>query len=263
MFHLIEPVHTGGGLLGHPFDPVGDGAPPSGVFAQASREDLEHDGELLGIGRGRVGHGAGLLVLDALVDQQGGVTAVVEDHGGSLPGPHESLLCAPPVLLERLALPGEDRDAGRTVDGAGGAHGHRGGGVVLSGEDVAAGPAHLSAQGREGLDEDGGLDGHVEGTGDPRSGEGLLGTVLGAHGHQPRHLVLGQLDLLAAELGEREVGHLEVGGLGGGHKGSLAVAGSAWLPGVRRGNAVPCRPAPEPSDHRSSAGRAPVPARPW
>ena len=39
-------------------------------------------------------------------------------------------------------------------------------------------------------------------------------------GHQAGHLVLGQLDLLAAELGEREVGDLVVGrsGGGGGHR---------------------------------------------
>ena len=36
-----------------------------------------------------------------------------------------------------------------------------------------------------------------------------------AQGHEARHLVLGELDLLAAELGEREVGDLEVGEPGG------------------------------------------------
>jgi len=36
------------------------------------------------------------------------------------------------------------------------------GGVVLSGEDVARSPCALSTEGSEGLDEDGGLDGHVE-----------------------------------------------------------------------------------------------------
>ncbi len=54
----------------------------------------------------------------------------------------------------------------------------------------------------------------------------LLGGVLGPHGHQARHLVLGQLDLLAAELGQGEVGHLEVGtALLAGHEGSFG----RWL----------------------------------
>ncbi len=52
------------------------------------------------------------LVLGAHVDQQGGVTAVVDDRvrAGAV-GPGEHLLGAPPVLLQRLALPGVDRDA--------------------------------------------------------------------------------------------------------------------------------------------------------
>ena len=74
-------------------------------------------------------HRAGRLVLDALVDEQRGVAAVVEDHVRALAvRPGQRLLGAPPVLLERLALPGEDRDAGL---------GDRRGGVVLGREDVA------------------------------------------------------------------------------------------------------------------------------
>ena len=41
---------------------------------------------------------------------------------------------------------------------------------------------------------------------------GWLGAVLLAHGHQAGHLVLGERDLLAAELGQRDVGDLVVGG---------------------------------------------------
>ncbi len=49
------------------------------------------------------------------------------------------------------------------------------------------------------------------------AGQRLVGGVLAAHGHQAGHLVLGQLDLLAAPIGQREVGDLEVGlGQGGG-----------------------------------------------
>ena len=40
----------------------------------------EDDLELLGVGRLGVGHGAGLLELGALVHEQRGVAAVVEDH---------------------------------------------------------------------------------------------------------------------------------------------------------------------------------------
>ena len=61
-------------------------------------------------------------------------------------------------------------------------------GVVLSGEDVAAGPAHLGAEGHQGLDQNGGLDRHVQGTRDAGALEGLLSAVLGPQGHQARHL---------------------------------------------------------------------------
>src|SRR5438270_535222 len=77
----------------------------------------------------------------------------------------------------------------------------RGGGVVLGGEDVAADPADVGAQGAERLDEDGGLHGHVQGAGDAGAGQRLLCPVLLAQRHQAGHLVLGEPDLLAAEVG--------------------------------------------------------------
>ena len=177
--------------------------------ARLRAQQGEHDRELLRLGRGRVGHRAGLLELDALVHEQRGVAAVVEDHvGAALAGPQQCLLGAPPVLLERLTLPGEHGHALGIVDGAVGADGHGGGGVVLGGEDVAAGPAHPGTERGQRLDEHRRLHRHVQRAGDAGPGEGLAGGVLGPHGHQAGHLVLGQLDLLAAELGQGEVGHL-------------------------------------------------------
>ncbi len=146
------------------------------------------------------------------MDEHGGVATVVEDHvGGLICGPAgDDLLGAPPVLLEGLALPGEDGDALGALGGAVRADGDGRGGVVLSGEDVAGGPAHLGAEGDERLDEDGRLDGHVERADDAGAGERLQVGVLAADRHQAGHLVLGELDLLAAELGEGEIGDLEV-----------------------------------------------------
>ena len=71
-------------------------------------------------------------------------------------------------------------------------------------------PAHLGAERGEGLDEHGGLDGHVQRAGDAGPGQRLGVGVLGAQGHEAGHLVLGELDLLAAEVGQGEVGDLEV-----------------------------------------------------
>ena len=94
------------------------------------------------------------------------------------------------------------------------ADGDRRGGVILGREDVARRPPHPGAQRDQGLDQDGGLDGHVQRAGDARAGKRLRVAVALAHRHETGHLVLGELDLLAAELGERQVGDLEVGTVG-------------------------------------------------
>ena len=98
--HVDQAVHTGRGLLGDALDAVGDGRPAALVLGQAPGQRGQDDLELLRVGGGRVGHGAGLLELDTLVHEEGGVAAVVEDHvGAALAGPQQGLLGAPPVLL--------------------------------------------------------------------------------------------------------------------------------------------------------------------
>ena len=131
------------------------------------------------------------------MDEEGGITAVIDDDVEGLGTPVEHLVGAPPVLLEGLALPGED---------SGGVAGDGGRGVVLGGEDVAGAPADLGAEGDEGLDEDGGLDGHVEGAGDVGALEGLGGAELLDHGHETGHLNLRELDL-EATAGESGIGN--------------------------------------------------------
>ena len=121
-------------------------------------------------------------------------------------GPRHHLLGAPPVLLERLALPGEHGNALRLVDRALRADGDRGRGVVLRGEDVAAGPAHLGAELDQRLDQHRGLDGHVQRAGDAGTGQRLRRAELLAQRAQTGHLVFGEMDLLATERGEREIG---------------------------------------------------------
>ena len=108
----------------------------------------------------------------------------------------------------------------RVVRGAVAADDRRGGRVVLGREDVAGDPAHVGAERGEGLDQHGGLHGHVQRAGDAGALERLLRAELLAQRHQAGHLVLGEADLVAAELGQREVGDLVVGrcrcGLGSG-----------------------------------------------
>ena len=199
---LVEAVDAGGGLLGHALDPGADLGPALRVLGERALQGFEDDLELARVGRLRVRHGARRLELGALVDEQGGVAAVVEDHVRALAvGPDQRLLGAPPVLLQGLAFPGVDRDPGG---------GDRGGGVVLGREDVAAGPAHLGAERDQGLDQHRGLDRHVQRAGDARAFQRLLVGELLAGLHQAGHLDLGERDLLAPEIGEADVGDLVV-----------------------------------------------------
>ena len=135
------------------------------VRGQRALQAGEEDPELLGVGGLGVGDRARRL---ALRPPDAPASWRRPRRPGACWGrrvrPGEGLLGAPPVLLQRLALPGEHRNPGL---------GDRRRGVVLGGEDVAGGPAHLRPQGHQGLDQDGRLHGHVQGAGDARPLERL------------------------------------------------------------------------------------------
>ena len=104
--------------------------------------------------------------------------------------------------------------------------------MILRGEDVAARPAHVRAEVHEGLDEHGGLDGHVQRTGDPDALERLLLRILSSDGHEAGHLVLGDDDFLAAPLGEGDVADLVV--VLGSLIGTVGFGGGLFGFGARR-----------------------------
>jgi hypothetical protein len=54
--HFDQAVDPGGRLLGDPPDAVGDGGPALRVISQAAAEESQHELELLGFGRGGIGH---------------------------------------------------------------------------------------------------------------------------------------------------------------------------------------------------------------
>src|SRR5450759_2083125 len=159
---LDQAVHASGGLLGDTLDPIGDRRPSLTVFGQTPGQDTQYHAVLFRVGGRRIGYRAGLLEFHSLVDQESGIAAIIEDHGRPITRPTQGLLCAPPVLLECLAFPSEDRHAPWIVNGAIGSDGHRGSGMVLGGEDVATGPAHFCSERSQRLDEYRRLDGHVE-----------------------------------------------------------------------------------------------------
>ena len=148
-----------------------------------------------------------LLRAQAEVDQERGVTAVVQDHvGRAAVAPLEDAMLIVPIILQRLALDGEHRRA---------AGGDRGGGVVLGRIDVARGPAHVGAERLERVDQHRGLDGHVQRAADARPAQRLLRAVFLARRHQPRHLGLGDGKLLAAPFGQADILDHVIGRLGG------------------------------------------------
>ena len=119
--------------------------------------------------------------------------------------PDESLVGAPPVLLQCLALPGEYRSPLRITHRALLSDDDGRGSVILRREDVARHPAHIRAELRQGLDQDSGLHGHVQGPHDLRAGEGLLSLVLRAKRLQPGHLVFGETNLIPPVFGQLEI----------------------------------------------------------
>ncbi len=195
LLHLVEAVHARGRLLGDALQIVAN----LGVETRVAREPLLDRGEerlFLLVGR-IVEHRRVRLGLGPEDDHHRGIAAVVENEVGGLPArPFEDAVYVVPILLERLALDGEDGRARR---------GDGGGGVVLGREDVAGGPADLGAQRLEGLDQDRGLDGHMQAAGDAGALERLARAVLLAHGHEARHLGLGDGDFLAAPVGEPDI----------------------------------------------------------
>ena len=151
---------------------------------------------------GRVHPAVAVLEFVAFVDQKGDVAAVVDHHFGTLAvAMVQRLVGAFPIFFEGFALPGEHRNT-RGGDG--------GGSVILRREDVAACPAHACAEVDQRLDENRGLDRHVERTGDPDAGEGFILRVFLADRHQAGHFVLGDVDFLAAPIGEAHVGDFVV-----------------------------------------------------
>ena len=113
-----------------------------------------------------------------------------------------------PVFRERLALHREYRGAAR---------GNRCGRVILRRINVAGGPAHICAESLQRLDQHRRLDRHVKRARDAGALQRLLFGELIADRDQPRHLGLGDRDLLAPPIGKREVGDFEIAGRRPGH----------------------------------------------
>lgn len=194
--HLVQTVHTSGGLLGDTLDVLDQSGPHLWVNLLAFLEQTVDNGQLLVV-LIVVENGGVLLGLEAPVNHEGGITSVIDNQLGSELSsvPQQGVHGALPVLLEGLSLPGED---GHTGDGDGGS------GMILCGEDVARAPPDVSAEVCQGLDQDSGLHGHVQRSHHADALERLV-VVLFTACHQTGHLLLGDVDLLPSEFGQADV----------------------------------------------------------
>src|SRR5262245_29774851 len=187
-------------------------------------QEIEDDAPFLRLGLGIERRNLRrLLELDALVHQQCRITAIVDEQRRAFAvRPHQRFTRAPPVLRQRLTLPRKDRRAARILRRASvfrTADDNRGCSVILRREDVARDPANVRAELDERLDQHRGLNRHVQAAHDARTGQRPLALVPIAQGHESGHLLLGEPDFLAAELGELKVLDLvwlaaDLGGLG-------------------------------------------------
>ena len=190
-------MHAGRGLFGNAAPFLHDVVPAGRILGMHSLEQI-FDDLLFFAARRSVDPVAAFFEFVAFVDQQRHVAAVVNHQLRALALRVEhGLQRAVPVLFERLALPGEHRHAGR---------GNRRRRMILRRKDVAARPAHIRAEVHQRFNQHRRLNRHVQRSGDADARERFVLRVLLANGHQARHLVLGDRDLFAAPVGQRQVG---------------------------------------------------------
>ena len=121
------------------------------------------------------------------------IASIIEDQVGC-PAVRaaQCLLDAPPEFFLSLALPGEDGDA---------LGGDSGGSVVLRGENIAGRPTNFSAQLNQCLNQNGGLDGHVQTANNAGAFQRAFALVLFPERHKAGHLGLGNGNFLLSPIG--------------------------------------------------------------
>ena len=179
--HLVEPMHARRRLLRDAADARGDLRPHARtrlqfLCATDSRMTPHSSGSFASSNAGTLPafSNSYALCTNSVASPPSSTISV----GPDAVRPHERFGRAPPVLFERLALPGEHRDAARLLAAcrrvSGAADDDRGGRVVLRREDVAGHPAHVGAEIDQRLDQHRGLNRHVQRAHDARAGERLL-----------------------------------------------------------------------------------------
>ena len=196
--HRVEAVDAGRRLLRHALDGLGIAAVPAGIGFETLLDRREKHFLFLVAGAVEEIHIAALGA-HAEMDEQGGIPAIVENHvRRAAVSPFENSVGKFPIIFEALALAREDRRAGG---------GDGGGGMVLRRIDVAGGPAHIGAERLQRLDQHGGLDRHMQRTGDAGAVQRLRRPIFGAGRHEARHFGFGNGDFLASPPRKADIGN--------------------------------------------------------
>jgi hypothetical protein len=86
--HADQTVDTGGGFLGNTDEALGDVAPLGTVLLQDVADEFQNDLAFIILGRVGIGHLAGLFEfdfsLDTFVDQESGITTIIDNGVGSV-----------------------------------------------------------------------------------------------------------------------------------------------------------------------------------
>lgn len=142
-----------------------------------------------------------------LVNQSGQVSTVIQNQVQLLAvlESEQLLLDTPQVLLFGLTLPSENW---HTSSGNGSSS------VVLGRENVTRRPSNFGTKSNQSFNQNSGLDGHVQTSGNSSALQRLSWAVLLSDVHQTWHFVFGQLNVLSAEGSKRNVGDFVVGSWG-------------------------------------------------
>jgi len=193
---LVETVDTGGGLLRNTTDLGEDLVEVAGLLLLDALENGVEAVKLLAA-LVVVEHLGLVLSPEATVDHKSSITTIIDDQlGAKHLTPVDCVPGALPVFLKSLTLPGKDRGAASSNSSSS---------MILSGEDIARGPANLGTKSLKGFDENSSLNGHVKRTSQTNTLERLLRSVLLTNCHKTGHFVFSQIKLLATEISKSDI----------------------------------------------------------
>ena len=126
------------------------------------------------------------------MDEHGCISAIIDDLIGSRSiRPSDGFEGAIPIFFEGFAFPSEYRNT---------RGGYRGGGMVLSGKNVARAPTYIRSKIHQGFDQNCRLNRHMQRPHDLNASEGFGWSVLFTGCHQAGHFMLGNGNFLSTEL---------------------------------------------------------------